>query len=96
MTKHIHDEALKCPINVEDLKVEVVPKMIDNSLAIGGARIIPEPTGELNSRQIKPKAASRKTKLSRAMSQLYNLEVGNKPDKVLNIDLDLYQMEEDF
>lgn len=93
LTKHIHDEALKCPLNVEDLKVEVVPKIIDNSLAIAAARIIPEPNLELNSRTIKPKVTAKKTKLGRALSQLYNLEAGNKPDKLLNLDLDLYQME---
>lgn len=92
MTKHVHDEALKCPLNIDNVKVEVVPKILDNSLAIAGGRIIPEPT-ELSARTVKPKVTAKKTKLGKALSQLYNLEVGNKPDKLLNLDLDLYQME---
>ncbi len=93
LTKHIHDEALKNPLAIEDIKVEVIPKILDNSLAIAGARIIPEPAAELNSRTVKPKVTAKKTKLGRALSQLYNLEASNKPDKLLNLDLDLYQME---
>ncbi len=93
MTRHVHDETLKSPLNVDDVKVEVVPKILDNSLAIAGARLIPEPVSELNAQTVKPKATAKKSKLGRALSQLYNLEVGNKPDKILNLDLDLYQME---
>jgi len=35
-----------------------------------------------------------KTLLEQATSQLYNLETSSRPEKCLNIDLDLYQMEE--
>ena len=44
LTKHaLHDEALKNPLTIEDVKVEVVPKMIDNSLVIGTSHVVRKP-----------------------------------------------------
>ncbi len=31
MTKHIHDDALKLSLSIEDAKIEVIPKIIDKS-----------------------------------------------------------------
>ncbi len=59
LTKHpLHDEALKNPLTIEDVKVEVVPKMIDNSMVIGGS------THESASHKNKMKVGMAKSKMA--------------------------------
>jgi len=95
LTKHIHDDALKCHLSVEDIKVEVVPKIIDNSLALGASGIVCKPKEKMKvNRMEKPKVTVKKTRLDRATNHLYDLEDSCGPEKVLNIDLGLYQMED--
>ena len=95
LTKHLHDDALKCHLMVEDAKVEVVPKMIDNTMVICTAHVpsVPENNLKVKVSAVKPKVNVRKSRLEKATQQLYDLEAGNEPEKTLNIDLDLYQME---
>ncbi|MGD6851490.1 MAG: hypothetical protein ACQCN6_05455 [Candidatus Bathyarchaeia archaeon] len=87
MTKHLHDE-LKCQISVEDAKV--MPQLIDNSSLVIGAPVIKVK----NKRMVKAKVTPKKSKLDRATSNLYDLEDSHGPEKTLNIDLGLYQMED--
>ena len=48
LTKHpLHDEAFKNPLTIEDVKVEVVPKMIDNSMVISGSHIVRKPKNKM-------------------------------------------------
>ena len=94
MTKHVHDDALKCHLSVEYIKVEVVPKLIDNSLALGAPGIVCKPKGKMKiNRTDKAKVTVKKSRLDKATSHLYDLEDSCGPEKVLNIDLGLYQME---
>jgi hypothetical protein len=94
LTKHLHDDALKMHLTLEDPKVEVVPKMIDNRLLIRGTHINAQPNNNLKINLAKPKVAAKKSsRLEKATRHLYDLEAHKEPEKHLNIDLDLYQME---
>ena len=93
MTKHVHDDALKYHLTVEDAKVEVAPEIIDNSIVIGGPHIIHDPKGKLKVRMVKSKMTVKKSRLEKATQNLYDLEEGNVPEKSLDVDFGLYQME---
>jgi hypothetical protein len=93
LTKHLHDEALKLNLTIEDPKIEVVPKIIDNTNAIFSAHAV-QPKKTHTAHIVKPTMAPKKTsKLQQATRQLYDLEASNETEKPLKIDLDLYQME---
>jgi hypothetical protein len=96
LTKHpLHDEALKNQLTIEDIKVEVAPKMIDNSIVIGSSHIVREPKSKMKVAMVKSKApVKRISRLNRATQCLYDLEDSHEPEKTLNIDFDLYQMED--
>jgi hypothetical protein len=92
LTKHVPDE-LKCGLPVDAVKVEVTPvapALLDNSLVIA-APIIAKPK---KVRMVKAKVTPKKSRLDRATSHLYDLEDSHGPEKCLNIDLGLYQMED--
>ena len=93
MTKHIHEEALKYPLTVEEAKVEVVPKIIDNSIVISGTQVVRKPKSKMKVRMVKPKVTAKKSRLEKATQHLYDLEEAHEPEKPLNIDFGLYQME---
>ena len=94
MTKHLHDDALKMHLTLEYPKVEVVPEMIDNRMVIRGSHINAQPNNNLKINLVKPKVAvKRSSRLEKATGHLYDLEAHKEPEKQLNIDLDLYQME---
>jgi len=95
LTKHLHDEELKAPFTIEDAKVEVAPKIIDNSMVIGGPHIVRKPKNKMNTRMVKNKMpVKRISRLGKAIQHLYDLEDAHGPEKPLNIDFGLYQMEE--
>ena len=90
MTKPVHDE-LKC--HLEDAKV--MPTIIDNSLVIAGPSIVRKPKcTKVKVRMVKAKVTTKRSRLEKATSHLYDLEDSHGPEKVLNIDLGLYQMED--
>ncbi|MCL1977810.1 MAG: hypothetical protein FWG55_06915 [Candidatus Bathyarchaeota archaeon] len=96
MTKQ--EELLKCPIDENlDAKIEVAPQLVDNTLHLCVPRCVHLNSEEVavtpKKRVVKTKMIT-KTQLQKATSQLYNLESCNTATKVLNIDLDLYQMED--
>ena len=94
LTKHLHEDALK-PLGIDDAKLEVTPKTIDHSLVIGGSQIVRKPKGKMNTRIVKSKMPLKKTcQLDKATQCLYDLEDANGPEKPLNIDFGLYQMED--
>jgi len=94
LTKQLPEDHLKLPLNLEDPKIEMTPKIIDNTtLVLGGSIIHPKPK-EMKVRMVKPKVTVKKTRLDKATSHLYDLEDTTGPEKALNIDLGLYQMEE--
>jgi hypothetical protein len=95
LTKHAHDDALKTPFTIEDANVEVVPTTIDNSIPIGSRQIVRKPKNNMSVRMVKNKMPVKKTsRLEKATRCLYDLEEGHEPEKPLNIDLGLYQMED--
>jgi hypothetical protein len=102
LTKHLPEDALKCHLdeNLDDAKIQVVPQLVDNTLPLC-APGVPVGVGvdaavqpkKPKVRMVKTKMTTTKSRLEKATSQLYDLESGCAPEKVLNIDLDLYQME---
>jgi len=95
LTKHIQDETLKAPFTIEDAKVEAAPKNIDNSMLIDGPRIVHKPKNKMNTRMVKSKVLVKRTsRLEKATQHLYDLEDAHEPEKPLNIDLGIYQMED--
>ena len=94
MTKNVHEDAIK-PLCIDDVKIEVSPKMIDNSVVIGGSQVVRKPKNKMNARMVKNKMPVKRTsRLERATQHLYDLEDAHEPEKPLNIDLGLYQMED--
>ena len=93
LTKPIHDE-LKCNLTLEDDKVEVAPQIIDNTMQIGSPHVMHKPKGKMKVRVVKAKVPIKRSRLEKVTCHLYDLEDCNGPEKRLNIDLDLYQMEE--
>lgn len=91
LTKHDNDE-LKCNLSIEDAKVE--PQIIDNSLVLDSSSVVCKPESKVKSRMVKAKMTTRKSCLEKATNDLYDLEDSHGPEKVLNIDLGLYQMED--
>ena len=94
MTKHLHEDTLK-PLGIEDLKIEVVPKTIDHSMVLGGGQIVRKPKNKMKVRMVKSKMPVKRTsRLDKATNNLYDLEDAHGPEKPLNIDFGLYQMED--
>jgi hypothetical protein len=94
LTKHLHDDALKCPLGIDDVKMEVVPESINPTMVLASSNITRKPKGKMKVRMVKSKVTSRKSRLEKATSHLYDLEDCSGPEKTLNIDFGLYQMEE--
>jgi hypothetical protein len=94
LTKQLHEDSLK-PLGIDDVKLEVAPKNLDSSMLIGGGQIDRKPKGKMKVRMEKSKMTPKKTsRLDRATASLYNLEDSHGPEKPLNIDFGLYQMED--
>ncbi len=94
LTKQLHEDQLK--LHLEDAKIEVVPQLVDNTMVICGAHnpVVETQPKKLKVHVVKPKVTTKKSKLEKATSQLYDLESCSGPEKSLNLDLDLYQMED--
>jgi hypothetical protein len=93
LTKNIHDE-LKCHLPLEDAKVEVAPQVINNTVMIGAPHVMGKPRVKGKNRMVKAKVTVKKSRLERTTSHLYDLEDSCTAEKTLNIDLDIYQMED--
>ena len=76
------------------IKVEVIPKIIDNTLVLAAPNVTRKPKGKIKVRMVKAKVTAKKSRLEKATSHLYDLEDSCGPEKALNIDLGLYQMED--
>jgi len=93
LTKPLHEE-LKCNLTFEDDKVEVSPQIIDNTMQIGATHVMHKPKDKMKVRVVKNKMPVKRSRLEKVTSHLYDLEDCSGPEKCLNIDMDLYQMEE--
>ena len=92
MTKHLDE--LKCNLNPVDAKIEVVPTIIETPLVITTPSITHKPkAAKVKARMVKAKVTKKST-LEKATSTLYDLENCHGPEKTLNLNLDLYQMED--
>ena len=97
MTKHesVHEEALKNQLTIEDVKVEAVPKIIDDSMVMGDSNIVRKSKSKMKVRMVRSKAPVKRIgRLEKAMQHLYDLEDVHEPEKPLNIDFGLCQMED--
>jgi hypothetical protein len=97
LTKQAPDEtALRCHVTLEEGKKVsplVTEAIVKNSLVICGAHIDPKHEGKRKRALVKTRLSLLRSRLAKIMQRLYDLESGNEPEKPLNIDLDLYQME---
>jgi hypothetical protein len=96
LTKPLHEDALKGSLSIDEAKIEIMPKIIDHSMVIGGSDVVCKPkAGKMKARMVKSKVTVKKiSKLENATAHLYDLEETCEPEKALNIDLGLYQMED--
>jgi len=93
------DDLLKCPIdeNLDATKIDITPQLVDNTLHICTPIGVHLDTDDII---LQPKKCTTqpnlttKTQLEQATNKLYNIENCSTPEKILNINLDLYQMEE--
>jgi hypothetical protein len=97
LTKQVSDEtALRCPVTLEEgTKVSpcVTDAIVKSALVVRCASVRPEQEGKRKRPLVKNKVILLRSRLGRIMRRLYDLESGNEPEKPLNINLDLYQME---
>ena len=64
-------------------------------MIIGDEQIVPKPKNKMKVRMVKSKMSVKKTsRLDKATNNLYDLEDAHGPEKPLNIDFGLYQMED--
>ena len=94
LIKPLHDDALKSPLDIDDVKIEVVPKNINPAMVLAVPNITRKPKEKMKVRMVKSKVTTRKSRLEKATSHLYDLEDCSGPEKTLDIDFGLYQMEE--
>jgi hypothetical protein len=97
LTKHDSVEnLLKCPLSIEDagrVGLDVRKLMDENVAKLCSPQVfVVEQEPKLKVVRVK-KARAKRSKLSRVTQRLYDLESECKPEKPLNIELDLYQME---
>ena len=94
MTKNLHYDALKNPLSIDDVKIEVGTEIINPTMVLDSSNITRKPKGKMKVRMVKSKVTNRKSRLEKATSHLYDLEDCSGPERTLNIDFGLYQMEE--
>jgi hypothetical protein len=83
-------------LSVEDARrvgLDVTKLVEENVAALCSHQVYAEQEPKLKVAHVRKKSYPRRTRLSRVTQRLYNLESGNEPEKPLNIELDLYQME---
>jgi hypothetical protein len=97
LTKQAPDEtALRCNVTLEEgnkVSPLVTEAIVKNALVFCGAHIDPEHEGKRKRALVKTRLSLLRSRLARVMQRLYDLESGDEPEKPLNIDLDLDQIE---
>ena len=90
------ENTLKCQLSIEDAnRVDLdVGKLVEENVAtLCNQQVFPEQDPNLKIARVVKKAYPKRSRLASVTQRLYNLESGNEPEKSLNIELDLYQME---
>ena len=94
LTKHLQDDVLRPTLNTEDLKLEIMPNIVDNTDTIADFHPISKQKTKIKHKTSKTQIQHRKTRLEKVTSHLYDLEETHCQETCLNLDLDLYQMED--
>ena len=81
------DEAGKVGLDVRNLVEKNVVAMLN-------PKAYPEEQTKLQISHVVKKTCPKKSRLARVTQRLYDLESCNEPEKPLNVELDLYQMED--
>lgn len=89
------ESTLKGQLSVEDAKMEMVVRDLlnDNVAVLRNDQLDTEQEPKLQIARVAKRTHPRRNKLGRITRRLYNLESENEPEKQLNIELNLYQME---
>ncbi len=97
MTKPANpEEILKTPLGLEDPKIDtcVTSLLEKNTIVVSKTRVDLPEENVANIPLPKSRRILKKNKLAKVTERLYDLEPYGSPEKSLNIDLDLYQMED--
>ena len=92
MTKHADEVAAKAHLSLEDANKVIASTtelVCDEALAVCDGHVKPVP----KIAPVKVRVNPLRNKVEKAMQKLYDLESHGEPEKKLNVDLDLYQME---
>ena len=91
MTKHIDENTLKTQLSLENQKIaESTTELVcDEALVICGRPV--KPLQKIA--PVKVKVNIMPSKAGKIVDKLYDLEQSGEAEKPLNVDLDLYQME---
>jgi len=90
------ENTLKFQLSVEDSRrigLGIDRLVEKNVVALCTHQVLVEQEPKPKVTRVRKKSYPRRSRLSRVVQRLYNLESGNEPEKPLNIDLGLYQME---
>ena len=93
----MHEDSLKVNLTIEDPKIEVLSKVIDHSMVIREAHVTrkTKSASKMKARMVKANVSIEKTsRLEKVTAHLYDLEDASGPEKKLNVDFGLYQMED--
>jgi hypothetical protein len=97
LTKHEPVEnSIRCPLSIEgtnSVNLNVNDLIAENVAKLYAPRVFLEETPKLKAAQLKKARTAKRDTLSRVTLKLYNMESGAEPERLLHIDLDLYQME---
>jgi hypothetical protein len=100
LTKQLPDElTLKCHPAIEEanqVNQGIADMLQKNAHVIASATFVPtgsQPISQPKLSRARARSNSLRSKLGRILHRLYDLEPDDEPEKKLNIDLNLYQME---
>jgi hypothetical protein len=97
LTRQVSDEtAVRFHVTLEEgnkVSPVVTEAIVKDALMIRSPTARAEQDGKRRRSAVKAKASMLRSRLGRIMRGLYDLESGNEPEKPLNVDFDLYQME---
>jgi hypothetical protein len=91
------ENSLKTQLSIDEAgKVDLdVRKLVEeNVVAMFIPKSFPEEQTKLKVSHVVKKACPKRSRLARVTQRLYDLESCNEPEKPLNVELDLYQMED--
>ena len=91
------ENTLKCNLAIDEpskVGLDLSKLVEENLVTMFIPKAFPEQRPGLNGPHVVKKARPKRSRLARITQRLYNLESCNEPETPLNIELDLYQMED--